>query len=182
MKITIGHFFYDLLNLYGESGNVIALKKALEMQGLEVEIRNLSLANTPWNLNDLDVLYIGAGTEQNQMLALNTLLKYKDEITQMFMNNKYIIATGNAIELFGKSIKTQNEEILTLNIFDYITQRSPQRIVSECVFECDEIEDKILGFENHQGTIHGITTPLFTVIKGFSSIEIINSKTFKARC
>lgn len=169
MKITIGHLFNDLLNLYGENGNVMALKKALESQDIEVEIRNLSLINEPWKLNDLDLLYIGAGTEYNQILALNTLIKYKNEIQQFIIDNKYIIATGNSIELFGKLIKQQDEEIPALGIFDYITQRTDKRIVSECVFNYDEIEDKILGFENHQGIINGISNPLFTVEKGFGS-------------
>ena len=169
MKITIGHLFYDLLNLYGENGNVLALEKALISQGLEVEIKYLSINNEPWNLDELDVAYIGAGTEQNQLLALNTLIKHKDEINQMILNNKLFICTGNSIELFGEHIKCENENIETLGLFDYTTERTKKRIVSECVFHYDEIDYKVLGFENHQGNITGITEPLFTVEKGFSS-------------
>lgn len=169
MKIIIGHLFYDLLNLYGENGNVMALEKALTSQDIEVEIKNLSLDSEPWNLEELDVIYIGAGTEQNQLLALNTLVKYKEIINQMVMNNKLIIATGNSIELFGKCINFNDENIEALGLFDYTTERTKKRVVSECVFNYDEIDDKILGFENHQGKIAGITEPLFTVEKGFSS-------------
>ena len=169
MKIIIGHLFYDLLNLYGENGNVMALEKALTSQGIDVEIKNLSLDTEPWNLEELDVIYIGAGTEQNQLLALNTLVKYKEKVNQVIINNKLFIATGNSIELFGKSIKCDDETIDTLALFDYTTERTKKRIVSECVFNYDEIADKILGFENHHGKIIGITEPLFTVEKGFSS-------------
>lgn len=169
MKITIGHLFYDLLNLYGENGNVMALEKAIRSQGIDVEIKNLSLDNTPWNLEELDVVYIGAGTEQNQILAINTLMKYKETINQMVMNNKLFLATGNSIELFGKCINCNDKNIETLGLFDYTTERTKKRIVSECVFNYDEIEDKILGFENHQGKITGITEPIFTVEKGFGS-------------
>ena len=170
MKITIGHLFYDLLNLYGENGNVLALENALISQGLEVEIKYLSIDNEPWNLDELDVVYIGAGTEQNQLLTLNILIKYKDEINQMILNNKLFICTGNSIELFGKQINQEDNVIETLNIFDYTTQRTSKRIVSECVFNYDELKDKILGFENHQGEIIGIAEPLFTVEKGYGSI------------
>ncbi|MBQ8043771.1 MAG: hypothetical protein IJ272_06445 [Clostridia bacterium] len=169
MKITIGHLFYDLLNLYGENGNVMALEKALSSQGIKVEIKEFSLTNEPWNLEDLDLLYVGAGTEHNQMLALSTLMKYKEEITQMIMNNKFFICTGNSIELFGKYIDCNGENIETLGIFDYTTERTKKRIVSECIFNYEEIDAKILGFENHQGKFTGITEPLFTVEKGFSS-------------
>lgn len=179
MKIIIGHLFHDLLNLYGESGNVTAIKKALEYQGVEVEIRNLSLDNEPWILDDLDVLYIGAGTEKNQMLALNTLMKYKDEINQFILNRNFVIATGNSIELFGKTINYKEQQISTLGVFDYTTERTPKRIVSECVFNYDEIEDKILGFENHQGIVSGINTPLFTVERGFGSYPASNGEGFR---
>jgi len=179
MKITIGHLFHDLLNLYGENGNVMALKKAFEKQDVEVTIKNLSLDNEPWKLDDLDILYIGAGTEQNQILALNTLVKYKDEINQMIVNNKFIIATGNSIELFGKNIKYDKKEIECLGIFDYTAEHIYKRIVSECVFNYDEIEDKILGFENHQGIILGINNPLFTVEKGVSSDLKSNCEGFR---
>ena len=110
MKITIGHLFYDLLNLYGENGNVLALEKILTSQGIEVEIKNLSIDNESWNLDELDVVFIGAGTEQNQLLALNTLIKYKQEINQMILNNKLFICTGNSIELFGKQINVDDNE------------------------------------------------------------------------
>lgn len=169
MKITIGHLFYDLLNLYGENGNVMALKRALTSQGVDVEIKNFSLYNEPWNLENLDILYIGAGTEQNQLIALNTLMNYKDTINQLLLEHKFFISTGNSIELFGKCIKKQDSIINTLNIFSYETQRTEKRVVSECVFSYEEIKDKILGFENHQGHIHGIIQPIFTVEKGFGS-------------
>lgn len=169
MKITIGYLFYDLLNLYGENGNVLALEKALQNQNIEVEIKYFSLDNEPWNLTDIDVLYLGAGTEQNQMIALEVLLKYKEEISQMILNNKLIISTGNSIELFGKTITIAEKDIQSLGLFDYTTERSKKRIVSECVFNYDELNQKILGFENHQGVINGIKSPLFTIEKGFGA-------------
>lgn len=169
MKITIGHLFHDLLNLYGENGNVMALERALKAQGVEVEIKNFSLYNEPWNLENLDILYIGAGTEQNQLIALNTLINYKETINQLLLDNKFFIVTGNSIELFGKCIKKQDTIINTLDIFNYETHRTEKRIVSECVFNYEEIQDKILGFENHQGNIYGITEPLFAIEKGFGS-------------
>lgn len=179
MKIVIGHLFHDLLNLYGENGNVIALEKALKQQDIDIEVKNLSIYNEPWDLEDIDILYIGAGTEQNQLLALNILTKYKEIIHQMILNNKFIIATGNSIELFGQHIKQEEKIVTALNLFDYTTERTKKRIVSECVFNYEEIKDKILGFENHQGIISGITNPLFTVEKGFGSNLNLNTEGFK---
>lgn len=171
MKIVIGHLFYDLLNLYGESGNIMALKQALETQGIDVELKNISIDNDKWNLQELDFVYIGTGTENNQKIALEYLKEHKEEIIQVIENNKFFLVTGNAIELFGKYIVDENEKLETLGIFDYYTKRTKNRVVSECVFKFKEIEAKILGFENHQGKTIESNSPMFTVEKGFGSEE-----------
>ena len=103
MKITIVHLFYDLMNLYGESGNILALEKCLMSQGISVEVKNVSL-NNPLDLTDVDIIYIGSGTESNMIMALDYLKRHKDEIYQAFVSNKFFLVTGNAIEMFGKSI------------------------------------------------------------------------------
>ena len=179
MKITIGHLFYDLLNLYGESGNVIALQKAFQEQDIDVKIKNISICDDNWDLDNIDILYIGAGTEQNQLLALDTLMNHKEEIHQFIINNKLFIATGNSIELFGKFIKDEKSETQTLGEFEYYTQRTSKRIVSECVFSYDKLEDKILGFENHQGETINISEPLFTVEQGFGAEKKSKVEGFK---
>ena len=43
MKISIGYLYYDLLNLYGDSGNIKTLKYHLEEQGIKVDIKNISI-------------------------------------------------------------------------------------------------------------------------------------------
>lgn len=174
MKVTIAHLFHDLLNLYGESGNVLALENALKQQNIDVEVKRLSLDNNSWNLDNVDIIYIGAGTEENQILALNKLKEYLNDFQQHILNNKYLLTTGNSIELFGKSIKDNDKEIETLGLFDYTTERAEKRFVSECIFKYEEIDARILGFENHQGITHEIQSPLFTVQKGFGTK--VNSK------
>ena len=77
MKIVIGHLYYDLMNLYGEIGNVIALKNALESQGVDVEIKNISIDNKI-SFDKFDFIYIGSGMESSKKIVLNHLNKYKD--------------------------------------------------------------------------------------------------------
>lgn len=169
MKITIGHLFYDILNLYGESGNVLALKHALEMQDIEVEIKNLSL-NDSIDFNLLDFIYIGSGTKQNEQLAIEYLKNYKEDILQYVMNKKFFFVTGNSIEMFGKYIKElDNSQFNCLEIFDYYTEVTKTRLVCECIFKHEELDCKILGFENHQGITKDNTSPLFTVVKGYGN-------------
>ena len=172
MKITIVHLFNDLMNLYGESGNILALQKSLLSQGIDVEIKNISL-NDSLDLTAVDVIYIGSGTDINKFIALDYLKRHKEEITQAFISNKFFLITGNAIEMFGKSIYSNGQKLDAINMFDYEVVKSNSRIVSECVFDFEETSEKILGFENHANEITGITNPLFTVEKGFGSNKAI---------
>lgn len=165
MKIVVGHLFYDLLNLYGESGNILALKKALEDKNIEVEIKQISI-NDELDLDELDYIYIGSGTENNQIIVLDYLKKYKSNIIEAINNNKFFLVTGNAIELFGKEIVIdENVKIEAVGAFDYYTIRTKNRIVSECCFEFKENNNKIIGFTNHQGIIKDIKSPLFVKYK-----------------
>ena len=76
MEITIGHLYYDLMNLYGEIGNIKVLTYHLKNQGIKVNIKNLSIDDNI-NFDELDLIYIGSGTNNNQLLVLNDILKYK---------------------------------------------------------------------------------------------------------
>ena len=69
MKITIGYLYYDLLNLYGDSGNIKTLKYHLEEQGIVVDIKNISVGDKK-DFKDIDLLYIGSGTNDNTIVAL----------------------------------------------------------------------------------------------------------------
>ena len=166
MKITIAHLFYDLMNLYGESGNILALKKSLLSQGLDVDIKNISI-NNHLDLTDVDIIYIGSGTESNKLLALNYLKRHNDELYQAFISKKFFLVTGNAIELFGEKLHSQDQILDGMCFFDYVTIKANSRIVSECVFNFDKIKEKIIGFENHANEISDLNSPLFTVEKGF---------------
>lgn len=171
MKITIGYLFYDLLNLYGESGNVLALDFALKKQGIDTEIKYLSIYDDI-DFSLLDFIYIGCGTENNQKIVLDFLKKYKEDILQYVMNNNFILATGNSIELFGKHIKLLDGTTKEcLETFSYYTERTEKRLVSECIFKHDDFDEKILGFENDCGITMDNTSPLFTIIKGYGEVK-----------
>ena len=87
MKIKIAHLYYDLMNLYGENGNVRALKKYFEQENVECEIHFLTI-NDIINFNDFDLYYIGMGSEKSQELVIEDLKKYKKEIKEAINNNK----------------------------------------------------------------------------------------------
>lgn len=169
MKLTIAHLYYDLCNLYGENGNIKALKYQLEQQGIDVRIKFLTIDDA-LNFDEYDLVYIGMGTEENQKLALKHLLTYKKQIKEKIEQGTFFFITGNAIELFGKSILDRNgKRWKALNIFDYNAKEEEFRMVDEAFFQCDFLEKPILGFQNQGSVIKENTKSMFQVIKGIGS-------------
>ena len=168
MEINILHLYYDLLNLYGENGNIKALKNHLEEQNVKVNIEFLTI-NDKIDFKRYDFVYIGAGTEKNLNLALKDLIKYKKSIKEYIESNKFFLATGNSIVLFGKSLKEANTVHKCLNIFDYESVEEDFRMVDQAVFNMPLIKTKIIGFQNQSYTTRNIKNPLFEVIRGIGS-------------
>lgn len=168
MKIKIAHLYYDLMNLYGDSGNVKALKMQLENQGVKVELYNLSLEDEI-DFKKYDVFYIGSGTEENQRVVLNNLLKYTNDIKDAIEDFKFFICTGNSIELFGNIISDDSNTYKALGIFNYDTKFVKKRLVSDVILKGNFIKDYIIGFQNRSGIIESNLMNAFDVIKGFGS-------------
>ena len=169
MKITIGYLYYDLLNLYGDSGNIKTLKYHLEEQGVKVDIKNLSL-NDKKNFDELDLIYIGSGTNDNLMIALEDLKKDKKSLEKYIKDNKFILSTGNSVELFGNYIISK-EKTKALGLLDYVCMKQ-KRIVKDVKTKSDLIDEIIIGFENHDGKILSFDEDIVK-IDGFYGTYII---------
>ena len=159
MTINILYLYYDLMNLYGDSGNIKAIKYSLEKQNLEVNIDRLSLEDNI-EIYRYDLIFMGSGTEKNQLIALNNLLKYKDDLKQYIENGKYVLATGNSFELFGKSIENNT----ALEIFNFQATYLEKRKVGDYIKNTEF--GKIVAFENRGSKIINNEIPLFDAETG----------------
>ena len=135
--MKIAYLYYDFLNLYGESGNIKIISNILKYNKIKHEILYLSL-DDKLDFDKYDLVYIGSGTEDNLLIALKHLSKYKNDIKKYIEDNKFILITGNSIDMFGKKI----EDTKALNIFDYEVTKDKRKM--EEVYN-----DKILGFINN---------------------------------
>ena len=82
MEITVAYLYPDLLNLYGDRGNIITLKKRLEDRGIEANIREYA-PEDDINFNEIDILYIGGGSERSEETALKSLWSLKASLRNM---------------------------------------------------------------------------------------------------
>lgn len=135
--MKIAYLYYDFLNLYGESGNIKIISNILKYNKIKHEILYLSL-DDKLEFDKYDLVYIGSGTEDNLLIALKHLSKYKNDIKKYIEDNKFMLVTGNSVDMFGKKI----EETKALNIFEYEVTKG-KRKMEEVYY------NKILGFINN---------------------------------
>ncbi len=144
--MVIAHLYYDLLNLYGNDGNIKILEKKLNEIGAKVQIEYCTIGDII-AFDKYDLIYIGSGTENNLNLVLSDFMKYKEEVKKAIENNKLFLATGNSIDLFGKEITGKiNRE--GLNVFNY-SSIYVDRIKKDSVYNADFLKNPVLGYENH---------------------------------
>ena len=166
MKIKILHLYYDLMNLYGEYGNIKILEHHLKDNGIEVEVDKKTIGDN-YNLNDYDFIYIGCGIESNEMVALNDLLKHKEELKKYIDDNKYALFTGNSYEMLGKTIDGKDG----LNILDFTVERLKDRKVEDVIMSSSSFENEFVGFINKISNIKNNNNHLFEVKFGIGENE-----------
>lgn len=161
--IKIAHLYYDILNIYGEDGNLKALENALNTINIQYTIDKLTL-NDSIDFISYDFVYIGSGTEENLKLAILDIKRYENDLKKYIDKNKVILVTGNAIAIFGKYIKNlDNTKTDCLNIFNYHLKENNTRIVADVMFELTSPR-KLLGFFNTKYLI------VEEMVKNYSSI------------
>lgn len=163
----IAHLYYNLMNLYGEIGNILCLKDHLEHNNLKVEITNISL-NEPINWEEYDLFYIGSGNEESFELVLEQLKQEQSAIKKAINNNKFFLVTGNALNLFGKTYTNKEGHTKkALGILAYDAYQTDFRIVGEQTYEFAKLEQKIIGFNNRDSVLKYVKEKhLFQVING----------------
>jgi len=156
--MKIAYLYYDFLNLYGESGNIKMIENVLKYNKIKHEVLYLSL-NDELEFDEYDLVYIASGTESNQKIALQHLLKYKKDIKKYIENNKFILVTGNSVDMFGKKILDE-KEYEGLNILDYEV-RQEKRKMEEVYLSSSFLKNNIIGFINNNSYVSDIKYPLF---------------------
>lgn len=171
MIIRIGHLYPDMLNLYGDRGNIIALTQRMELRSIEVVTQRITMG-TSFNADDYDILFIGGGQDFEQDVLLDDLKKGKDvQINKAIHNGTVVLAICGGYQMLGKYYKTYDGKMLDyIGALDFYTVGEKERMIGNYAFKTDEgIE--IAGFENHSGRTYlsEDLKPLGKVIKGFGN-------------
>lgn len=166
MKITIGHLYPDLLNLYGDRGNIQCLMKRCQWRGIEAETIAFEL-NDSIDFSKLDIVLLGGGSDREQMLVCSKLREIRQDFKQYVEQNGVVIAICGGYQLLGSYYDTDQGRIEGLELVDMYTEQGEGRLISNIVLQSELFDMPVVGFENHGGrTYINNNKPLGKVLYG----------------
>ena len=185
-SIKILYLYPDMLELYGDYGNIQVLKYRIESRGYKAIIDRYSIGDTAPNFNDYDIVFAGGGADNEQNILAEDLVKYKDNIKEAVNNGVFFLLICGAYQLFGKYYKGVEGNIIPgLEVFDYYTVANPdrkKRCIGNIVIETnlctsnildadstdvlENLKTKVIGFENHGGQTFDISNSFGNVLFG----------------
>ena len=169
MKLTIGHLFPDLLNLYGDRGNIQCLSKRCEWRGIEAEVRSFEL-ESGIDFSDLDIVLLGGGSDREQLLVCERLKSIREDFRRYTQDEGVVIAICGGYQLLGRYYQTETETIEGLSLVDIYTVHGENRLIGNIVLDSPLCSMPVVGFENHGGrTVTGSVPPLGKVIAGYGN-------------
>lgn len=165
MKLKIAHLYPDLLNLYGDIGNITTIKKRCEWRGLETQVDSI-YGSEKINFTGYDLVFLGGGSDREQLLVRDKLMSMKKELSSYVEAGGVLVAVCGGYQLLGSYYKLEKETIQGLEILNIQTEVGKTRLISDVVLESEEF-GTIVGFENHGGrTYINDHTPLGKVLYG----------------
>ena len=172
MELNICHLYPDILNLYGDRGNIITMKRRMEDRGIKVNVEGCSIGAT-LDANRYDIFFIGGGQDFEQEVLLKDLGTGKAaEIRAAVEDEKTFLAICGGYQMLGQYYKTWDGVQLDFTgAINIHTVGSKERMIGNYMFTCDEADCKIVGFENHSGKTYlgsGVK-PLGKVLGGYGN-------------
>ena len=115
MKVTIGHLYPDLLNLYGDRGNIQCLMKRCQWRGIEAETIAYEI-DDKIDFSGLDIVLLGGGSDREQMLVCEKLKEIQKDFKAYVEDNGVVIAICGGYQLLGNYYKTDQGTIQGLEL------------------------------------------------------------------
>lgn len=189
MKLTIGYLYGDLMNIYGDTGNIICLKKRCEWRGIEVKVKNITIG-AKLKKGDCDLFFFGGGQDQAQNdVAWDLVNSGKGKVLREEADSGTpFLSICGGYQLLGKYYQPfEGTKLEGAGIFPAYTIASNERMIGNIVIKVSSEEFSVnsqktvnyplttnhllVGFENHSGKtfLENSAKPLGKVIKGFGN-------------
>jgi CobQ-like glutamine amidotransferase family enzyme len=172
LSLTLGHLYPDQLNLYGDRGNILVLRRRCQQRGIELRVVGLGIGDA-LAPDEYDMLFIGGGQDKEQAPVAQDLYDLKGiGLWAAIEDDMPVLAVCGGFQLLAHYYRPANgPDMRGLGVFDAWTiHKGPrtQRCIGDIAISWNG--KTLVGFENHGGrTYLGTSKPLGKVLKGYGN-------------
>lgn len=171
--LNIGWLYPQLMNIYGDIGNIIVLSKRCKWRGIKANIKYLNAGFSINELDNCDILFMGGAQDRQQKIVASDLKNKSNKLKAKIESGTPGLYVCGAYQFLGKYyIEADGTKIRGLGIFDLYTENPGEdvkRLIGNVII--DSKFGKLIGFENHGGRTHleDNVKPLGKILKGFGN-------------
>ena len=170
-KIRLCHLYPDLLNLYGDRGNILALIRRTSLRGIDMEVEAVSIGEN-FDPNRYDMIFLGGGQDAEQNILRSDLVSVKGEqIKEAVAKDKVFLCICGGYQMMGHFYEEHDgHKIECLGAINIWTVGKKSRFIGDTVYSSELFPESavLYGFENHSGRTYlgeGVK-PLAKVLAG----------------
>ena len=151
-NLNIAHLYGDLMNTYGDNGNILMLKYVAEKMNARVQVDIVSLADG-FDKDFYDLAFFGGGQDFEQAILAQDLPTKKKNMADYIENEGVFLAICGGFQLLGQYyIEAGGRKIDGLGILGHYTlNQENNRYIGDIKIYNEEFDETYYGFENHQG-------------------------------
>ena len=154
-KFNVGWLYPDLMNIYGDRGNIVTLLKRTQWRGYDANLVELPRGVTK-GMDEVDVFFFGGGQDREQSLVYEDLLEYKQPLIESAVaSGAMILAVCGGYQLLGHYYRTADgQQFPGIGLIDAHTDAGPRRLIGDVVVDIEGLSldpPNLVGFENHSG-------------------------------
>ena len=148
-ELVLVHLYPREMNIYGDTGNVVVLRKRLEWRGLPVRVQPVSVGDPlP---NDADILLGGGGQDAAQGEIGVDFASRGAQLRAMADDGVVMLTICGSYQMLGHEFVTQEgRRIAGVGVLDVSTQGQPVRLIGNNYVDTPDA-GRLVGYENHSG-------------------------------
>ena len=154
-RFTVGWLYPDLMNIYGDRGNILTLLKRAEWRDYDARLIELGRGATK-GMDQVDVFFFGGGQDREQALVYDDLLETKQAPLELAVAaGASVLAVCGGYQLLGHYYQTaEGERFPGIGLIDVRTEAGKRRFIGDVIVDTDLADitsPTLVGFENHSG-------------------------------
>ncbi len=171
-ELNAADIYPEIMNIYGDRGNILYFKYRASLYGIDVKVENISLKGN-FNPDTTDIVFMGGGQDAEQVLIYaDFFLNKKDNIRKALDKNRIMLAICGSYQLLCDYYRAADGKTMKgISIFKGYTQSGSPRLTGNIAARFEATGFTLVGFENHGGRtyLEKNQEPLGTVLKGYGN-------------